>query len=221
MLVQEIPKPSSAPPKRAPRGSALYTRAALDSTAQQTRVARHLAELEQDNYHAIQIDIPKPERTLQIEVLLILEPRKQHKITPNVRKLLTTRKTFTNLLDEAGFAADVYRDAAVKQGRYPSRTFCSVCGYWGKYGCTRCGERYCSETCGDTHRGTQPFCKSLLISRNEMHEVLLRPRREVFYQMIPELFEFENNMIENYLQHCYMLCIIPNKPGYLKIQHHH
>ena len=65
MLVQEIPKASSGPPKKAPRGSALYARAALDSSAQQTRIARHLAELEQDNYHAIQIDIPKPERAFR------------------------------------------------------------------------------------------------------------------------------------------------------------
>jgi zinc finger HIT domain-containing protein 1 len=79
--------------------------------------------------------------------------RKPHKLTPNVRKLLTTRKTLTNLLDEAGFAADLYREAAVKGGRYPSRTFCSVCGYWGRYGCMKCGDRYCGEVCAETHRG--------------------------------------------------------------------
>jgi hypothetical protein len=126
---------------------------------------------------------------LNVEVLLcllILEPRKQHKTTPNVRKLLTTRKTFTNLLDEAGYASDIYREAAVKQGRYPSRTFCSVCGYWGKYGCTRCGERYCSETCGDTHRG--PNFSKYADSRDEMHEILLNA--EGNYSLIPELCVF-------------------------------
>lgn len=61
MLVQEIPKLSTAPPKKAGRGTAFYGRAALDSSAQQARIARHLVELEQDNYHAVQIDIPKPE----------------------------------------------------------------------------------------------------------------------------------------------------------------
>ena len=63
MLVQEIPKASIAPPKKTPRGSALYGRGALDSSAQQARISRHLTELEQDNYHAIQIDIPKSECT--------------------------------------------------------------------------------------------------------------------------------------------------------------
>ena len=154
MLVQEIPKTSTGPPKKAARGSALYGRAAPDSSAQQSRINRHLTELEQDNYHAIQIDIPKSESSLPCLQTLMIAPRKQHKLTPNVRKLLTTRKTLTNLLDEAGFAADVYRDAAVKPGVYPSRTFCSVCGYWGKYGCMRCGDRYCGEACAETHRGT-------------------------------------------------------------------
>jgi len=153
MLVQEIAKPSATTQKKPARGSALYGRAALDSSAQQTRISRHLAELEQDNYHAIQIDIPKSESLTPLVRGLTIAPRKQHKLTPNVRKLLTTRKTFTNLLDEAGFAADVYREAAVKGGRYPSRTFCSVCGYWGKYGCMKCGDRYCSEACAETHRG--------------------------------------------------------------------
>ena len=64
MFVQEILKASTGPPKKVPRGSAFYGRAALDSSAQQTRINRHLAELEQDNYHAIQIDIPKSESLL-------------------------------------------------------------------------------------------------------------------------------------------------------------
>ena len=152
MLVQEVLKAPTGPQRKAPRGSVVYGRAALDSAAQQARIARHLTELEQDNYHAIQIDIPKSETT-----------RKPHKTTSNVRKLLTTKKTLNNLLDEAGLAAEVYKDAAVKSGPYPSRTFCSVCGYWGRYGCSKCGERYCGEVCGDTHRGLCLSVTALMI----------------------------------------------------------
>jgi hypothetical protein len=61
MLVQEIPKASATVKKKPARGSSLYGRAAPDSSAQQSRTNRHLIELEQDNYHAIQIDIPKSE----------------------------------------------------------------------------------------------------------------------------------------------------------------
>lgn len=60
MLVQEISK-TSAPTKKVGKGHVNYGRTAPDSSAQQARIARHLIELEQDNYHAIQIDIPKQE----------------------------------------------------------------------------------------------------------------------------------------------------------------
>jgi zinc finger HIT domain-containing protein 1 len=155
MLVEEVSKAATGPPKKAPRGG-LYGRQALDSSAQQARVARHLLELEQDNYHAVQIEIPKPESTPTQSNELTLVPPKHHKLTPNVRKLLATRKTLTNLLDEAGYAADMYRDAAVKPGKYQRRSFCTVCGYWGLYRCAKCGDRYCSETCMETHRGSDP-----------------------------------------------------------------
>jgi len=165
MLVQEIPKTTAGQPKKPARGSVYYGRAALDSTAQQTRIARHLLELEQDNYHPVQIDVPKPESIPPARErrgrgcatnIFGIDPRQRHKTTPNVRKLLTTRKTLTNLLDEAGLAPEVYRNANVKAGPYPSRTFCSVCGYWGRYGCMKCGDRYCGEACGETHRGLSP-----------------------------------------------------------------
>jgi uncharacterized metal-binding protein YceD (DUF177 family) len=68
MFVQEIPKVSTGQPKKAARGTAFYGRAALDSSAQQARIARHLTELEQDNYHAVQIDIPKPESIVSLQV---------------------------------------------------------------------------------------------------------------------------------------------------------
>lgn len=37
----------------------------------------------------------------------------------------------------------------------PARKFCSVCGYFGVYACTRCGMRYCSQKCQDHHRETR------------------------------------------------------------------
>jgi hypothetical protein len=65
MFVEEIPKPSSTIAKKPARGSVLYGRTVLDSGAQQARITRHLTELDQDNYHAIQIDIPKSDRSPQ------------------------------------------------------------------------------------------------------------------------------------------------------------
>jgi hypothetical protein len=61
MLVQEVPKASTTTSKKVTKGYVNYGHTNLDSSAQQTRLLRHLIELEQDNYHAIQIDIPKQE----------------------------------------------------------------------------------------------------------------------------------------------------------------
>lgn len=35
---------------------------------------------------------------------------------------------------------------------YPARTFCEVCGYWGRVRCMKCGTRVCALDCLDLHR---------------------------------------------------------------------
>ncbi|KAH7359082.1 hypothetical protein B0T11DRAFT_111765 [Plectosphaerella cucumerina] len=36
--------------------------------------------------------------------------------------------------------------------QYPVRTFCDVCGYWGRVRCTKCGTRVCALDCLEVHR---------------------------------------------------------------------
>lgn len=36
--------------------------------------------------------------------------------------------------------------------RYPARTFCEVCGYWGLVRCGKCGGRVCALECLEVHR---------------------------------------------------------------------
>ncbi|KAH8890991.1 hypothetical protein GQ53DRAFT_747246 [Thozetella sp. PMI_491] len=38
------------------------------------------------------------------------------------------------------------------ENRYPGRTFCVVCGYWGRVRCMKCGTRVCALGCLDVHR---------------------------------------------------------------------
>lgn len=38
------------------------------------------------------------------------------------------------------------------RGPYPARTFCEVCGYWGRVRCMKCGTRVCALDCLDVHR---------------------------------------------------------------------
>ncbi|KAK1754873.1 hypothetical protein QBC47DRAFT_382027 [Echria macrotheca] len=39
-----------------------------------------------------------------------------------------------------------------EEGRYPTRTFCEVCGYWGRVRCIKCGARVCALDCLEAHR---------------------------------------------------------------------
>ncbi|KAL6878715.1 hypothetical protein J3F83DRAFT_723651 [Trichoderma novae-zelandiae] len=38
------------------------------------------------------------------------------------------------------------------EDNYPTRTFCEVCGYWGRVRCMKCGTRVCALDCMETHR---------------------------------------------------------------------
>ncbi|KAK4217707.1 hypothetical protein QBC37DRAFT_414431 [Rhypophila decipiens] len=39
-----------------------------------------------------------------------------------------------------------------EESRYPSRSFCDVCGYWGRVRCLKCGVRTCALACLNTHK---------------------------------------------------------------------
>jgi zinc finger HIT domain-containing protein 1 len=38
------------------------------------------------------------------------------------------------------------------ESRYPVRAFCTVCGYWGRVKCMKCGTRVCALECLEAHR---------------------------------------------------------------------
>jgi hypothetical protein len=52
-------------------------------------------------------------------------------------------------------AAEHYVAAAMGRPTLPPRPFCSVCGFAGKYACTRCGARFCSGKCREHHAETR------------------------------------------------------------------
>ncbi|KAI1309505.1 Zinc finger HIT domain-containing protein 1 [Mortierella claussenii] len=79
------------------------------------------------------------------------------------RKPVLPRKPLNQLLEESGlllnnqgnYDAPTYVTAAMGPSRYPDRQFCSVCGWTGKYKCSRCGMRYCDLKCLKTHEDTR------------------------------------------------------------------
>lgn len=48
-----------------------------------------------------------------------------------------------------------YITVAACPSKFPARQFCSVCGYFGQYTCTRCGLRFCSIKCNEHHKETR------------------------------------------------------------------
>ncbi|KAK9355989.1 hypothetical protein V1523DRAFT_403447 [Lipomyces doorenjongii] len=117
-----------------------------DSTGIQRAINRRLADLERENYNdGVRIEVPKSEGS-----------RSSGK-SPAVRRILVSKKTLSNLFDEDETGTGEFYSAAVVPSRYPTRNLCSVCGYWGSITCIRCGARYCSLACEDTHRETRCF----------------------------------------------------------------
>ncbi|KAF0332597.1 hypothetical protein GQ607_000613 [Colletotrichum asianum] len=47
---------------------------------------------------------------------------------------------------------DARAEWADEDTQYPERTFCEVCGYWGRVKCMKCGTRVCALDCLETHR---------------------------------------------------------------------
>lgn len=114
----------------------------IDPNTQLRHINRHLVELERDNYSEVKIELAKNEET------------RQKKISPSLRRILTSRKTFAMHLDEAGSNAS-YHLAAVAPSNRPPIRLCIICGYWGNYSCNKCGERYCSKSCEIAHLETR------------------------------------------------------------------
>ena len=48
-----------------------------------------------------------------------------------------------------------YASISAPPSMNPARHFCSVCGYFGNYTCTRCGMRFCCIKCNKNHKETR------------------------------------------------------------------
>ncbi|KAF9963485.1 hypothetical protein BGZ70_007386 [Mortierella alpina] len=78
----------------------------------------------------------------------------------HTRRPVLSRKPLHMLLEESGIAdygpsVPSYLTVNMGPSRYPDRQFCSVCGWKGKYRCSKCGMRYCDLRCLKTHEETR------------------------------------------------------------------
>lgn len=139
MLVEELS--NVIVPKTLSRAQQKAGYAVLDPAARLRQTARHIEELQKDNYNDVKIEISG------------VHAAERKKQTLGVRKILASKKSLQNHMDECG--TDDYLNAALPNWSYPARKFCSVCGYWGKYKCAKCGLANCSQVCEATHKETR------------------------------------------------------------------
>jgi len=88
------------------------------------------------------------------------EGARKKKSSMNVRTAVLYKKTFAQLVEESGIAhlpasVPTYLTAAAPPPREPPRMLCSMCGYWGKYRCRKCGMPYCDKNCEGIHDETR------------------------------------------------------------------
>ncbi|EPX75003.1 Swr1 complex subunit Vps71 [Schizosaccharomyces octosporus yFS286] len=115
-------------------------RSIVDPATRERQLRRNLAELDKDNYSDIRFEVPR-------ELL-------QRRFMPiSIRRILSSRKTFANYLDETPNSK--YSTCVAQPSPKPARRFCNVCGYWGLYACQNCGTCYCSKDCETIHSETR------------------------------------------------------------------
>lgn len=123
--------------------------------------------------------------SLGVQLTPLASTRTKASSTQNVRRVLASQKTFANHLADAealhtvaAAAATVpardedgeeawseeepgpgpvlgYGACAAAESTRPKRTFCEICGYWGRYRCQKCAARYCGLECGGVHSETR------------------------------------------------------------------
>ncbi|OZJ06483.1 hypothetical protein BZG36_00605 [Bifiguratus adelaidae] len=129
----------------------------LDPEAQRRQTERHLASLEQDNYQPLQdFDIAALATSGLLKGAEGRGSRKGFGIGHS--RALFSKKNLNILLEESQIAHSLeptYLTASASPSRYPPRHFCSVCGFQSKYTCIKCGMKYCSTKCLETHEETR------------------------------------------------------------------
>jgi len=131
---------------------------------QSARSAR-LEALESDNYHE-EVANDDDEYVDLVDDDDFLGPKKKRARKTAREMFKQTKKkkysfpNFNTVLDESGIETlpptiPNYYSAAAAPSKFPTKFFCSVCGFFSNYSCTQCGARFCSVKCNATHKETR------------------------------------------------------------------
>ena len=156
---------------RTKRTSAFAPRVA-DNATRQRAIVKRLVDLEKENYNdqyarfeipnidalidtSIQNNIGVPASNSKNKRRSFKSQTSKSGSTPSTRKILASRKTLLNLKDDDPASAKDIADVLSVPPKFPVTHLCSICGFSSKYICPRCGLRYCSLACDDTHKETR------------------------------------------------------------------
>ncbi|KAF8307351.1 hypothetical protein DL93DRAFT_2064895, partial [Clavulina sp. PMI_390] len=129
------------------------------------RKKRHLEELERSNYTEPKFSITGEEvkedggGTAKDRMRSTISDQQRQSST-SIRNILLYRKNLSTLVDDLASSSrksdePSYITAVAPPPSTPRQPFCSVCGYWGKYSCQKCGMHYCQLSCQSTHQETR------------------------------------------------------------------
>ncbi|ODQ64373.1 hypothetical protein NADFUDRAFT_83869, partial [Nadsonia fulvescens var. elongata DSM 6958] len=109
-----------------------------DSAARQRAIQKRLAELDRENYaDMVKIDTPK------LDLVPLKKLNTTRGMSSGVKRILASKKMLSNFLDEDEEGAEKFFSVSTGPSNYPAKKLCSICGYWGKFTCVRCGALYC------------------------------------------------------------------------------
>lgn len=156
---------NSSGTSRGKRSTALDRNRFTDSATRQRAIKRRIAELERENYNEqhLRFDIPRIDIQSQTGGYTSENNKRRQArshtnrsgATPATRRILASRKTLSNLLDDDHISAQSLSNLVTKPAKYPVKHLCSICGFQGIYVCMKCGLRYCSLKCDSTHKETR------------------------------------------------------------------
>ncbi|KAI9300470.1 hypothetical protein BJ944DRAFT_25380 [Cunninghamella echinulata] len=137
----------------------------IDVEAHQKHLKRQLDSLEYDNHQSLN-DVEG-----LISMALAVQEQNEEGLVPRKSRqkksrtsIYSSKTNLNSLLEEAeriklleNSLPDTpsYFTCVAAPSKYPSRNFCSVCGFCSTYKCLRCGMKYCTVKCLNTHKETR------------------------------------------------------------------
>jgi len=121
---------------------------------QDKKLLQHLADLEKDNFGFTEEDAALAIAEEDAEGPFVKKKKRKKSGLRRLRKYNINRvfqEEAEQLQQKKDAEEATYFSVQAEPSRQPARHFCSVCGYFANYTCTKCNSRFCCIRCKNTH----------------------------------------------------------------------